>query len=139
MRYTSPGWKQAEGRDEKGLGRRRGACVCTHRVSPEELVQVVWMVEPSALNRLATSSFVTWVQAGRGGGERESGGHACTRRVGKIERDIASKRAHGVRKYLVELEGGRQQLDAGQAAHVLQQLEQRLRAVTELTDLPCGV
>jgi hypothetical protein len=41
--------------------------------------------------------------------------------------------------YLVELEGGRQQLDAGQAAHVLQQLEQRLRAVTELADLPCGV
>ena len=72
---------------DTGFGRKKGsggdaARVCTHRVSPEELVQVVWMVEPSALNRLATSSFVTWVEAGRGSGARErGGGHACIRRV----------------------------------------------------------
>jgi hypothetical protein len=82
--HIGSGWKQVEDRRKKGSG-GDGACLCTHLVSPEELVHVVWMVEPSALNRLATSSFVTWVQAGRGGGEWESGGHACTRRVGKKE------------------------------------------------------
>jgi hypothetical protein len=78
---------------KKGSG-GDAACVCTHRVSPEELVQVVWMVEPSALNRLATSSFVTWVQAGRGGGERErrgEGTHASAAWVKK--RAVASTRA----------------------------------------------